>query len=291
MQADSRAKHPFSPMSDPGTEEDTPWTCVASPWVLWGNLMNETELAMLQQPLRTLPYRPLFATVSGAHLYGFPSPDSDVDLRGAYILPVATVLGLDKPDETVTDTFEHAGREIDLVAHDVKKFIALMLNKNGYVLEQLYSPLIVQGGPGFAELRALGQGCITCHVYHHYQGFSRKQIERYECESPRRVKTLLYVYRVLLTGIHLLETGRVEANLPRLNETFRLPFIPDLIAQKVREKAVLTETDRAVHEAASPRLQARLETAFQASSLPEMPLNQAALNDFLVRIRLGTIDG
>jgi predicted nucleotidyltransferase len=24
----------------------------------------------------------LFATVSGAHLYGFPSPDSDFDLRG-----------------------------------------------------------------------------------------------------------------------------------------------------------------------------------------------------------------
>lgn len=27
----------------------------------------------------------LFATVSGAHLYGFPSRDSDVDLRGAHL--------------------------------------------------------------------------------------------------------------------------------------------------------------------------------------------------------------
>lgn len=31
--------------------------------------------------------------------------------------------------------------------------------------------------------------------------------------SPRQVKPLLYVYRVLLTGIHLMRTGEVEANL------------------------------------------------------------------------------
>ena len=253
--------------------------------------MDETGLTTLQQSLQALPYRPLFVTVSGAHLYGFASPDSDVDLRGAYILPVASVVGLDRPEETVTLMFEDGGREIDLVAHDVKKFLSMMLSKNGYVMEQLYSPLVVQGGAALEELRALGQGCITRRLYHHYDGFSRKQIERYESESPRRVKTLLYIYRVLLTGIYLLETGQVEANLPRLNETFRLPFIPDLIAQKVRERAVLESADRAAHEAAISSLQARLETAFEGSSLPETALNQAALNDFLVRVRLGTIDG
>jgi predicted nucleotidyltransferase len=36
----------------------------------------------------------LFATVSGAHLYGFPSHDSDVDLRGVHLLPVADLVGL-----------------------------------------------------------------------------------------------------------------------------------------------------------------------------------------------------
>jgi hypothetical protein len=94
---------------------------VASPWIVWNNSMNETELATLRRPLEALPYRTLFATVSGAHLYGFASADSDVDLRGAHILPVMAVVGLSKPEETVTRTFEHAGREIDLVAHDVKR--------------------------------------------------------------------------------------------------------------------------------------------------------------------------
>jgi len=32
-------------------------------------------------------------------------------------------------------------------------------------------------------------------------------------ESPPRVKPLLYIYRVLLTGIHLMRTGQVESQL------------------------------------------------------------------------------
>jgi predicted nucleotidyltransferase len=253
--------------------------------------MNERWLATLRESLEDLPHQPLFVTVSGAHLYGFASPDSDVDLRGAYVLPLTSVIGLDTPTETVTCTFEQSGREIDLVVHDVKKFLSLLLNKNGYALEQLYSPLVVQGETALEELRVLGRGCITRHVYYHYHGFSRNQIERFESESPRRVKTLLYIYRVLLTGIFVLETGQIEANLLRLNETFRLPFIPDLIAEKMQEKAVLVEADWAAHETAIARLQARLETAFQESSLPEVPRNRSALNEFLVRVRLGAQGG
>ena len=38
------------------------------------------------------PYLLLFATISGAHLYGFPSPDADFDLRGAQVLPIEKVI-------------------------------------------------------------------------------------------------------------------------------------------------------------------------------------------------------
>ncbi len=37
------------------------------------------------------PYPLLFVTISGAHLYGFPSADSDFDLRGVHILPPSEV--------------------------------------------------------------------------------------------------------------------------------------------------------------------------------------------------------
>src|SRR6478672_1875905 len=90
------------------------------------------------------PYPLLFATISGAHLYGFPSPDSDYDLRGVHILPVREVVGLEPGRETIEVSVRRDGLEFDLVTHDVRKFFLLLLKKNGYVLEQLYSPLVVR---------------------------------------------------------------------------------------------------------------------------------------------------
>ena len=113
------------------------------------------------------PYPLLFATISGAHLYGFPSPDSDFDLRGAHVLPLAKVLGLEVRDETMEDSRVIEGLEMDIVSHDVKKFFGLLLKKNGYVLEQLYSPLIVQATPEHVKLKEIAKGCITRHHFHH----------------------------------------------------------------------------------------------------------------------------
>src|SRR5437899_2963707 len=81
------------------------------------------------------PYRLLFATISGAHLYGFPSPDSDFDLRGAHVLPLEKVVGLEVRDETVEQEMivpphpgplpigcgEGGALEMDIVSHDVRK--------------------------------------------------------------------------------------------------------------------------------------------------------------------------
>ena len=50
--------------------------------------------ARLKQEVERHPYPLLFATISGAHLYGFPSPDSDYDRRGCHVLPAREVVGL-----------------------------------------------------------------------------------------------------------------------------------------------------------------------------------------------------
>ncbi len=230
------------------------------------------------------PYSLLFATVSGAHLYGFPSPDSDYDLRGVHILPAREVVGLDPPRETIESSAEHDGLAVDLVTHDARKFFALLLKRNGYVLEQLYSPLIVRTTPEHEELKAIARGCVTREHAHHYSGFAETQWRLFDRERPHRVKPLLYVYRVLLTGIHLLRTGEVEANLPRLNERFALPYLPDLIAHKLAgpERSALEDVDIAFHRREYDRLRRELEGAHKTSTLPETPACRGALNDLLV---------
>jgi len=139
------------------------------------------------------PYPLLFATISGAHLYGFPSLDSDYDLRGAHILPAHEVIGLDTGPETIEVSRDENGLELDLVTHDVKKFFTLLLKKNGYVLEQLLSPLVVHTTPAHEELKSLAVGCITRYHSHHYLGFAETQWRLFDKERPRRIKPLLYV--------------------------------------------------------------------------------------------------
>jgi uncharacterized protein len=235
------------------------------------------------------PYPLLFATISGAHLYGFPSPDSDYDLRGAHVLPLDAIVGLEVRNETVQDERVVEGLEMDIVSHDAKKFFGLLLKKNGYVLEQLYSPLIVHTTPEHAELKEIANGCITKHHSHHYFGFAETQWKLFDKERPRRVKPLLYVYRVLLTGIHLMRTGVVNANLVELNAEARLPYIADLIARKqTGENTTLEDADVAFHQREYERLRVELQAAHDASQLRELPGDETrkALNDLLVQIRL-----
>jgi hypothetical protein len=233
------------------------------------------------------PYPLLFVTISGAHLYGFPSADSDYDLRGVHLLPLKDVVGLTPGEETVEKLGISDGLEVDLVTHDAKKFFGLMLKKNGYVMEQLLSPLVVHTTPEHEELKAIAADCLTKHHAHHYLGFAETQWKLFHKDHPPHVKPLLYVYRVLLTGIHLMRTGQIEANLIRLNEMAKLPYIPELIERKIAgpEKGRLDQTDVELHQREYQRLRGKLEQKFEECLLPETPRAVHALNALLLRLR------
>ncbi|MEO3975451.1 nucleotidyltransferase domain-containing protein [Streptomyces sp. CAU 1734] len=228
----------------------------------------------------------LFATVSGAHLYGFPSRDSDVDLRGVHLLPVADLVGLDEPEETRSRMWTRDGTELDLVTHDLRKFVRLMLRRNGYVLEQLLSPLVVHTSPAHAELVSLAPGAVTFHHAHHYRGFAGTQWRLFE--RTGELKPLLYTFRALLTGVHLMRTGRIEAHLPTLIEECGAPgYLPGLIAAKAdAEHGRADGTDPAAVRADVEALHALLEEEREKSALPGEPGGLGALKDFAVRIRL-----
>ncbi|MBA4188300.1 MAG: nucleotidyltransferase [Planctomycetaceae bacterium] len=228
----------------------------------------------------------LFWTVSGSHLYGFPSVDSDIDLRGCFLAPLRSVIGLKSPPETVEPKGVLAGLEVEAVSHEVGKYLRLLCKHNGYVLEQIFSPLVVSGADFLARLRPLATQCVTRHCYHHYRGFLQTQRKLMQKEPVVRAKTLLYAYRVAMTGVHLLETGTVESHLPTLNERFGLSYIPELVARKVDAEATpLTGTDAAFHHSELDGWEQRLDQAFAGSKLPDdAPVD--LLNEFVVELRL-----
>ncbi|MEU9284701.1 nucleotidyltransferase domain-containing protein [Streptomyces sp. NPDC048275] len=227
----------------------------------------------------------LFATVSGAHLYGFPSRDSDVDLRGVHLLSAAELVGLREPAETRSRMWDRDGVEMDLVTHDLRKFVRLMLRRNGYVLEQLLSPLVVHTGDAHRELVSLAPGVLTSHHAHHYRGFAATQWRLFE--KTGELKPLLYTFRVLLTGIHLMRSGEVQADLSALlGEAGAPAYLPDLIAAKAEREHGAADIDHARVGDDVERLHGLLDAAQGTSVLPDAPAAYDALDDFVVRVRL-----
>ena len=131
--------------------------------------------------------------------------------------------------------------------------------------------------------------CITRHHAHHYLGFAETQWKLFAKESPPRVKPLLYVFRVLLTGLHLMRTGTIEANLEILNADAALPYLDELIARKRAgsEGEVLGPDEVIRYESEKNRLLSELEQARDRSSLPDRPTVRPQLHELLLRLRGG----
>lgn len=223
----------------------------------------------------------VFVTISGAHLYGFPSVDSDFDLRGTHLAPIQEVLSLRGPRETITCSDTMDGLEMDVVSHELGKWLRLGAKPTGYMLEQLYSPLIVSTSEAHEDLRVACRGFICRRLYRHYRGFAYSQ-RRELAHTRKRVKVLLYNYRVLLTGIHVLRTGELEANLVRLNEHFHLGAVSDLLALKVREASDVADIEPHLREIEA--LHAQLEVAWSESPLPDDP-DTEAVDRLFIRLR------
>lgn len=208
-------------------------------------------------------------------------------MRGVHLLPLHELLGLQPRRETVERFERREGLELDLVTHDARKFFLLLLERNGNVLEQLYSPLILRTSPEHEELKRIARGCITRHHARHYLGYANRQWALFARERPRRLKPLLYVYRVLLTGLHLVRTGEVESNLEVLDASFRLPHLAELIQRKRSgpENGTCDDVDLDFHLQERNRLAALLVEESARSPLPEAPTCRDELDALLKRLR------
>lgn len=176
--------------------------------------------------------------------------------------------------------------EMHLVTHDLRKFVRLMQRRNGYVLEQFLSPLVAHTGDTHRELAALAPDVLTSHHAHHYRGFGVTQWRLFE--KTGELKPLLYTFRVLLTGMHLMRSGEVQAHLPTLlDEVPAAPaYLPELIAAKAAHEHGGADVEHARVEGDVERLHDLLDEAQNASALPDAPGGYDALDDLLVRVRL-----
>jgi len=160
---------------------------------------HESIIAGLRDIEQQHDCRVLFAGESGSRAWGFPSPDSDYDVRFFYVHPLEWYLRLDDPKDTL-EWF--ADGDLDYAGWDLRKALRLFATCNPSMNEQLGSPIVYESNGEFAkriqELIPLYFKPIKA-VYH-YLGTAAKFTEPVFQGESVGIKSLFYILRPLLAG-------------------------------------------------------------------------------------------
>ncbi len=142
--------------------------------------------------------RLLFAVESGSRAWGFPSPDSDYDVRFVYVRPRDWYLSLKGGRDVIEAPIVD---DIDLNGWDVRKALGLLLKSNAIVGEWIGSPIRYRADdPVVRELAALADAVCDRHaVACHYAKLGRTAAGTWLAgEGAVAVKRYFYALRPAL---------------------------------------------------------------------------------------------
>jgi len=251
----------------------------------WGLLSDQQALvsrrALEEESSRTAH---IAVALSGAHAYGFPSPDSDVDLKAVHVAPTARLLGLRPALPPLSRMEVLDGVEIDYTSNEIGAVLAGVLKGNGNYLERILGQCLLQGSPWLEELRTCVVPTLSRRVHQHYRGFAHRQ--RIELDARPSAKRVLYVLRTALTGTHLLRTGEVVTDLTTLLDPYGFRRGHELV--EIKRQGETTRLSSDVLESWRSELDRAfkaLDDAAVASILPLEPSGVDALENWLVELR------
>lgn len=154
--------------------------------------------------------------IVGSHAYGLNTPDSDIDMRGCFVLPTSTILGLHSYKDTIDSV------DPDFCMYEVAKFCRLALANNPNVLEVFFLE-------DYDELSEEGKALITIRdsflsqrVRNTYGGYAISQVKRLESRADGSFKSKLrkryskharHCFRLLEQGRQLLQEGTLSVKV------------------------------------------------------------------------------
>jgi len=165
----------------------------AIPAALWQEIQARLERIEACEGIRIL-----FAVESGSRAWGFPSPDSDFDVRFVYVRERDWYLRLQPGRDVIETPIED---EIDLNGWDLRKALALMLKSNAVIGEWMASPIIYRlPHPIVSRLSALADDVLDGRgLAYHYANLGKGAAERWlEGDGPVPVKRYFYALRPVL---------------------------------------------------------------------------------------------
>lgn len=138
----------------------------------------------------------LYACETGSRAWGFPSPDSDYDVRFIYMHYADWYLSLNEQK----DTIEFMDGDWDITGWDLRKTLLLLKKSNAALIERFQSPIIYKNEAAF---RTEFNGLIKEHynpiaVFYHYHSLSINFWADINNAPEVKLKSLMYIIRSLL---------------------------------------------------------------------------------------------
>lgn len=250
--------------------------------------LTEHQLAVASRALdrESEARRHLVVSLSGAHAYGFPSPDSDLDLKAIHIAPTSRLVGLSSASTTADRLEVVEGVEIDYTSNELGPVLAGILGGNGNYAERILGAMAMRESPELTSLRPIVARALSRRLHRHYRGFARGQLADFDAAAEPTAKKLLYVLRTALTGVNVLRGGGIVTDVTALYERDGFGAAAELVQRKrAGERVALDEPMRARWRAEVERALALLDEAHDQSPLPAEPANAAEVEAWLLEVR------
>ncbi|GAA3411484.1 nucleotidyltransferase domain-containing protein [Paenibacillus hodogayensis] len=141
--------------------------------------------------------RILYACESGSRAWGFPSKDSDYDVRFIYIRPVEWYLSIFEKRDVIERPISD---KLDINGWDLKKALRLFLKSNPPLLEWLQSPIpYMENGPVAGLIRGIAPRAFSpSSCMHHYLHMAKGNYREYLQGERVKIKKYFYVLRPIL---------------------------------------------------------------------------------------------
>jgi predicted nucleotidyltransferase len=185
--------------------------------------MKEQILEKLKLIEQQMNVKIIFAVESGSRAWGFPSIDSDYDVRCIHVSPSGKYLSLETIPEQISNVYDN----IDIVSWDIKKFGQLFKKSNPSVSEWLNSDIIYLESFYVKKLLKLFQeGFSKYELSKHYVSMARANYEKY-IRNKDVVSYKKYVY--VLRSLACLEWVQQINTIPPLHWKNTLSLLPSPI--------------------------------------------------------------
>lgn len=182
--------------------------------------------------------KPILLGICGSHAYGLNHADSDIDMRGAYVVPTETILGI----YPYAPTYEQH-EPSDVQMHEVGKFVNLAKANNPNILELLYLESYEVLSKEGQALVAIRDSFLSQKVRDTYAGYAMSQIKRLKTRTDkgdasfssdlrkRYNKHARHTFRLLDQGEQILREGTLTVRVKNREELFAIGEMPpeDLI--------------------------------------------------------------